>query len=201
MREWNFPEKQKRPEAWFSGFHSDGIVGAVRVAWVLWRDLSLWKPWKRSEGRYGGEMAYLVIDRGCISLWGNPEWYFPFWKTRGVFPIWKPRGVSAGCIVVALCWQWPVVFSVHPLVSSRYPLEDCHWDCSGDRPVNASAATATVGRLFSFFIFFLFYSSIYILRLLLKCLLICLLIYSCRLRWKPLFCWVFWGPLACWFAC
>ena len=57
------------------------------------------------------------------------------------------------------------------------------------------------GRLFSFFIFFLFYSSIYILRLLLKCLLICLLIYSCRLRWKPLFCLVFWGSLACWFAC
>jgi hypothetical protein len=37
--------------------------------------------------------------------------------------------------------------------------------------------------------------------LLLKCLLICLLIYSCRLRWKPLFCWVFWGSLACWFVC
>ena len=65
----------------------------------------------------------------------------------------------------------------------------------------ASAQPQSLGRLFSFFIFFLFYSSIYILRLLLKCLLICLLIYNCRLRWEPLFCWVFWGPLACWFAC
>ena len=178
MRVWNFPKKQKRPEAWFSGFHSDGIVGAVRAVWVLERDLSLRKPWKRSEGHYCGERACLIENRGGIFIWRKPEWYFPFWKTRGVFPIWKPRNVS--------------------LMGSRgkLPLGLLLW-----LPCRCQRSRNCLGRLFSFFIFFLFYSSIYILRLLLKCLLICLLIYSCRLRWKPLFCWVFWGSLACWFAC
>lgn len=40
---------------------------------MLGMELSIWKQWKRSDGRYDGERACLVIDRRCISLWGKPD--------------------------------------------------------------------------------------------------------------------------------
>ena len=46
----------------------EGIVGAASVVLAFKRDLSLWKPWKHSEGHYGGERACLVENSGCISL-------------------------------------------------------------------------------------------------------------------------------------
>ena len=115
-----------------------------------------WRPLWRREG-LSGRKPWVHFP------WGKPEWYFPFWKTRGVFPIWKPRSVSAGCIVVALYWQWSVVFPVHLLVSSgipRHPLGDYHWDCSCDRPVDVSAAAIAWAdfflSLFSFFFILLY---------------------------------------------
>jgi hypothetical protein len=75
---------------------------------------------------------------------------FPFEENQsGIFHFGKPEvcflyenqwSVSAGGIVIALCWQWSVVFPVHPLVSSQHPLGDCPWDCSCDCHADVSAA-------------------------------------------------------------
>lgn len=152
----------------------EGIVGAVRVWWVLGRDLSLWKPWKRSKGHYGGERACLIKNRGCISLWGNQSGIFHFGKPEACFP-YENQGVhllvalwghcAGNGLWYSLCIVW------HPSASSwRLPLELLLWSsCRCQHSRNR------MGRLFSFFIFFLFYSSIYIF---LDC------------------CWS-----ACWFAC
>ena len=53
---------------------------------MLERDLSLRKPWKCSEGHYGGERACLVENRGCISLEENQSGIFRFGKPEACFP-------------------------------------------------------------------------------------------------------------------
>ena len=78
------------------GLLCEGIVGAVRVRWVLGRDLSLWKPWKRSEGRYDSERACLVENRGYVIRLS---------ETRVVFSILEnQRRVSHMKTKECICW-------------------------------------------------------------------------------------------------
>lgn len=134
----------------------EGIVGAVRARWALEKDLSLWKPWKRSEGRYGGERACLFENRGCISLWGNKSGIFHFGKPEAYFP-YENQGVH---LLVALWWHCAGNGLWYPLCISRHPLGDCHWDCSGDRSDDISTAAIAWAdfflSLFSFFFILLY---------------------------------------------
>lgn len=51
-------------------------------------------------------------------FWLKTVGAFPFEENQsGIFHFGKPRSVSAGGIVMALYWQWPVAFPMHPLAS------------------------------------------------------------------------------------
>ena len=185
---------------------------------ILW--LSFWWHCRGCEGCLSVVKGFIpleTVEAFWGPLWrrdglsGNRPWvHFPLRKPRVVFSILEnQRRVShmktkrcicwlhcSGIVLAMACGIFCTSSCIIPVSSWGLPLGLLRWS-----PWWHQRSRNRMGRLFSFFIFFLFYSSIYILRLLLKCLLICLLIYSCRLRWKPLFCWVFWGSLACWFAC
>ena len=144
---------------------------------ILW--LSFWGHCRGCEGRMSAGKRFIPL-KTVKAFWG-PLWrregfsgwkpwaYFPLRKTRVVFSILEnQRCVSHMKTKECICWRHcdGIVLAMAygiPCASygiPRHSLVDCHWDCSGDRPDDISAAAIAWAdfflSLFSFFFILLY---------------------------------------------
>ena len=123
-------------------------------------DLSLFKPWKRSEGRYDSERACLVENRGYVIRLSETRVVFSILETQ--------RRVSHMKTKECICW-WHcdgivLAMACGILCASsgipRHPLGDCHW--IAPVIVLITSAQPQLPGLTFFFLYFLSFLFFYI---------------------------------------